>query len=144
MSRERLVLYTDGGSRARGKRYAAAAAILTDGKKVLMSEGWFLGDVTNNAAEYSGLIRGIGLARSVGTGELICISDSQLMIRQLNGEYRVRNKGLKPLFSDVRVLEKEFDMILYVHASREHPMIQRADSLLNEILDRNCGPRRSH
>lgn len=141
MSPERLVLYTDGGSRTRDKRYAAAAAVLTDGKRVLKKEGWFLGDVTNNIAEYIGLIRGMELARSYSPEELICISDSQLMIRQLNGDYRVKNEGLRRLFSRVMELEKDFGLVLYVHSHREHPMIQRADSLLNTILDRKCGSR---
>ncbi len=139
MTFERLVLFSDGGSRRRKISYAAAAALITDGETVVAEKGWFLGDITNNQAEYSGLLRGIDLALELGTRELICISDSQLMIRQLNGDYRVKNKNLKLLFEQVKGREKEFSSVLYIHVPREHEMIQRADELVNKVLDSHMG-----
>jgi ribonuclease HI len=132
---KRLVLYTDGGSRLRGKRYAAAAAVLTDGEQIIEERSRFLGELTNNQAEYHALLIGLDLAHSHGAGELVCISDSQLMVRQLNGEYKVKNAGLRDLFGDVVEKISKFGMCLFVHAPREHPMIQRADQLVNETLD---------
>lgn len=138
--RSRLILHTDGGSRDRGKRYAAAAIVLTDGVKVVEERSWFLGEMTNNQAEYNGLIRGMEIARELGCKDLVCISDSQLMIRQLNNEYRVKKQHLKELYLQAKKLETNFSEVIYAHVTREHPMIQRADELLNTILDKHCGP----
>lgn len=144
MSHRRLVLYTDGGSRLRGKRFAAAAAILHDGERIIQESARILGELTNNQAEYSALIMGIEMALNVGgegVEELICISDSQLMIRQLNGEYKVKNVSLKPLAEMVKELAQGFNLVLYVHTNRDHPMVQRADMLVNRILDEEWSKR---
>ena len=147
MTGQRLVLYTDGGSRARGRRYAAGAAILaeggdtgssgTQGVFIVSEKARYLGDVTNNQAEYLALIMGMEEAEAVrGTGELVCISDSQLMVRQLNGEYRVKDPDLRRLAVRVHELARGFRPVLFVHAGRDHPMLARADRLLNRVLDR--------
>jgi len=132
---QRLVLFTDGGSRLRGKRYAAAAAVLTDGEQIVEESTKYLGEMTNNQAEYQALLIGIKLARKRGTTELVCISDSQLMVRQMNGEYKVKNPGLRVLKRQVDDVADGIGLCLIVHAPREHPMIQRADELVNEVLD---------
>jgi len=133
---KRLVLYTDGGSRGNQSRKkgkgarAAAAAIITDGDSTLKEQGWYLGDLTN-----TGLIRGMEMALDLGAEELVCISDSQLMIRQMTGEYRVKNPGLRKLFGEAKVMQGRFSWVSYVHVGRDHPMITKADSLLNDVLD---------
>ncbi len=130
-----MVLYTDGGCRKNLKREAAAATILTDGKEVIQEDAWYLGDRTNNRAEYAALLCGMKLARQHGTGELVCISDSQLMIKQLRGEYQVKSPKLMRLYHRAKELEVGFDLVIYIHVNREHPMIQRADAMVNRVLD---------
>ncbi len=124
--------------------------VLTDGENILHKEGWYLGSLTNNQAEYTALIHGMEhiIERTKddhgSTGnhslELVCISDSELMIRQMNGQYKVRNPAIKTLFQRVhsladRLLAGKFSLVLFVHAPRDHIMISKADAILNDVLD---------
>lgn len=156
---KRLILFTDGGSRGNQRknrpasRRAAGAMILSDGENILHRQGWYLGPISNNQAEYTALIHGMEyiiegmneLHASAGIRaiELICISDSQLMIRQMNGEYRVRNPDIRSLHNKVRSLADQlrsggFSHVLYVHAPRDHVMISKADKILNDVLDKEA------
>jgi ribonuclease HI len=132
---EELMLYSDGG--ARGNPGAAAIGIViakSDGT-ILYETKKYIGVKTNNQAEYTGLIEGLELAKGYGTRRLKSHLDSELVVKQLKGEYRVRNKGLQPLFQRVRALEQEFDSVTYRHVPRENDKIQIADRLVNEALD---------
>ena len=136
----RVDVHTDGG--ARGNPGPAAAAFViteTDAETVLRQEGHFLGRATNNVAEYSAMIAALRAAEALGAGEVNIFSDSQLMVRQMTGRYRVKNEGLKPLFTEARRLAGQFDRCEYHYIRRESNL--QADALVNQALDleRNVG-----
>ena len=125
--------YTDGASR-HTRNIASAAWILYSPTGLLVSSGGsFLGPATNNVAEYSAVIALLVEAVSLGITSLVVSLDSQLVASQLNGTYRVRHPTLLHLFLRVRLLEREFVMITYLHVSRH--LNTAADELANYILD---------
>jgi ribonuclease HI len=128
-----IVIYTDGG--ARGNPGPAAIGVLLVGEsEKLHSE--FLGTATNNQAEYSALIRALEMAQDASADSLECFSDSELMVNQLNGCYKVKNPELLKLYKRVKDLEKGFKEVSYTHVRRTNPFIKRVDAALNETLDK--------
>ena len=98
-----------------------------------LEAGYFLGPMTNNQAEYTALIRALEAARTMEARKLKLVSDSQLMVRQLNGQYKVKNPGLRPLFNTAIDRLSEFDRWSIRHVMREAN--QRADELANVAMD---------
>jgi ribonuclease HI len=99
----------------------------------LLAEGRYIGESTNNVAEYRGLLLGLQLARSLGATEVEVINDSELVARQIGGQYKVKNASLKPLFDEAMAALRGFD----AWSVRNVPRAQnaRADELVNEALD---------
>ena len=128
------ILHTDGGARG-NPGPAAAGVVLNNSKGELIKEkGDFLGACTNNEAEYRALTFGMALALESGVDELDCYLDSELVVKQLKGLYRVKNSSLSALFIKVKQLETKFKKIAYTHVKRE--LNKQADKIVNEILDR--------
>ena len=98
----KLTLYVDGGARGNPGPAAAGVVLRNEGGTPLLEAGYLLGTLTNNQAEYSALVIGVRAARQAGAKSLTIYSDSELMVKQLRGEYRVKAGGLKPLFEDVQ------------------------------------------
>jgi len=133
------VIYTnsDGGSRGNPGPGAIGVLIREDGK-ILTKYSQFIGRrVTNNMAEYEALIKALQLSLRHTEKEITCFLDSELVVKQLLGEYRVKNEKLLPLFLKVQKLQENFDKITYKHVSREDEFQQIADELLNLELDNN-------
>jgi ribonuclease HI len=127
--------YTDGASRG-NPGPAAGAYILVDGEgKVFEERGWFLGTRTNNEAEYEALIAGLAAAAGHGCRVLSVCSDSELVIRQMQGTYRVRAPGLLPYHARARDMLSRLERVSFRSVPREDPMIRRADLLCNQALD---------
>ena len=128
-----LNLYVDGGSRG-NPGPAAAAAVLTDqAGHVVHQGGYYLGKATNNVAEYQGLIRGLEAARRLGAAQVTVHSDSELLVRQMQGHYRVKAPHLQPLHQQAGELCRQFDSCRIVHVRREQNVL--ADQLVNQALD---------
>jgi ribonuclease HI len=128
-------MHTDGASRG-NPGPGAIAFIITDSKGNLLKEhAQFIGMCTNNIAEYRALIAGLKEAGKISGGEIACFSDSQLMINQMRGEYKVKKGHLKELFDEAKTLERRFRKAEYVNVRRTDPAIQRADMMVNEVLD---------
>ncbi|MEA2110286.1 MAG: ribonuclease HI family protein [Pseudomonadota bacterium] len=128
-----VILYTDGASRG-NPGLAGAGFLILDETSTLLDEGkLFLGERTNNEAEYDALIAGLKLARRSGCQEVEVRADSQLMIRQLTGQYRVKNKRLIPLVLEVKKLAAAFAKVTYHHVPRADNA--RADKLANQAID---------
>jgi len=105
----KVVVHVDGGARGNpGPAAAAAVATAPDGT-ALGERSEFIGEATNNVAEYKAIQLGIELARELGASELELVNDSQLVARQIGGEYKVKNKGLMPLFTETMKALREFD-----------------------------------
>lgn len=129
----KLVVNVDGGARGNPGPAAAAAVAATPDGEVIEQRGERLGTATNNVAEYRGILLGIDLARELGATELELVGDSELVVRQIKGEYKVKDTGLKPLRAEVRDALEDFDEWSIRHVRREDNAA--ADLLVNETLD---------
>jgi len=130
-----LTLHTDGGSRG-NPGPAGVGVVLADAAdgQAVHEAGHFVGHTTNNVAEYTGLIRGLEAAQRLGATKVSVRSDSELMVRQVKGEYRVKAAQLKPLHAEVMQLLGAFDGGWDIgHVRREGN--QRADALANRAMD---------
>lgn len=130
----RLTVHIDGG--ARGNPGPAGAGVVirsADDGKLLHRAGLFLGRTTNNVAEYSGMLAGLEAAARLGAAEVEVVSDSQLMIRQMTGEYRVRNERLKRLHRKACRLAGKFQACTFRHVPRKDNT--QADRLVNRAID---------
>jgi ribonuclease HI len=103
---------------------------------VLSEEGRYIGEATNNVAEYQAVLLGLDLARSVGAREVEVVNDSELVARQIGGQYKVKNIGLRPLWQDTMDALREFDSWSVQNVPRA--LNARADELVNEALDREA------
>jgi len=126
-------LWTDGGARGNPGPAAFAYVLEADDGTVLDARGEAIGVATNNVAEYSALVAGLARAVEAGVRELEVRSDSELMVKQMRGEYRVKNRDLQSLFLDASRAAREIGPVTYVHVRREHNEL--ADRLVNEALD---------
>ena len=138
------MIYTnsDGGSRG-NPGPGAIGVVVREGDTILIRSSKFIGQfTTNNEAEYEALILAMELASSITDEEVTCILDSELVVRQLLGEYRVKNQRLLPLFLKVQKLQENFKKITYVHVSRDNKYQKLADEMVNRELDEK-GYRRS-
>ena len=129
----RARLYTDGAARGNPGPAGAGAVIVNPQGHVVAKVGKYLGENTNNYAEYMGLILGLKRARAMGIKELEVFADSELLVRQLNGEYQVKAENLRPLFEEARQLLAAFPQVLLRHVSREEN--QAADEMSNRAID---------
>lgn len=134
-----LHLFSDGGSRGNPGQ-AAIGVILEDPVRgvVLKEHKECIGVETNNVAEYRALIEGLKMALPFQPNRLICHLDSELVVKQLNGEYRVKMLALKPYFDEIQELVAELPDVVFVHIPREDNY--RADTLVNRALDEQRSP----
>ncbi len=129
----------DGGARGNPGPAAVAAVAATVNGDVLGERSEYIGEATNNVAEYRALLLGLELARELGAGEVELINDSELVSRQIGGEYRVKHAGLKPLFLEAMRTLRGFDAWSVRSVRRAHN--ERADELVNQALDEaRAGP----
>lgn len=129
-----LVIYTDGASR-NNPGNAAIGYLIISGKKELEKGSEYLGVATNNQAEYRALIKALKEARKYNPDKITCYSDSNLMINQLKGDWKVKEPQLKDLHSNIKELEKKFKKVHYKHVRRDNSGIQKCDKQANEALD---------
>jgi len=130
---EQARLYTDGGSRGNPGPSAAAYVICNMADNVVEKTGKYLGNITNNQAEYLGLVTGLERAKELTVSELKVFMDSELVINQMNGFYKVKNADLAPYYQKATELAKSFTKITFTHIPRE--LNKTADTEVNRILD---------
>ncbi|MFQ5429766.1 MAG: ribonuclease HI family protein [Phycisphaerae bacterium] len=128
-----VTIHIDGGARGNPGPAGAGVTIRDEQGACLFEGGFFLGHMTNNAAEYNALIRALQVARTAGATRLQIFSDSELLVRQVNGDYRVKNAGLKVLFNDAAARLRDFEDWRVRHVRREAN--DRADELANQAMD---------
>lgn len=129
----KLILYTDGGARGNPGPAGAGVVLKDSYKKTIKEVGAYLGVCTNNEAEYKALVLGMQAALKKGATELTCYLDSELIVKQLNGEYKVKNPRMKVFYGEVRELEGKIGKVVYRHVKRDKN--KEADALVNEVLD---------
>ncbi|MGZ8629837.1 MAG: ribonuclease HI family protein [Actinomycetota bacterium] len=128
-----MIVACDGASRGNPGPAGAGAQIIDGDGLVLAEVAEGLGEATNNVAEYTAVIRGLERARDLGATDVLLRSDSQLLVNQLTGRYRVKSPHLQPLHRRVRELAAGFDAIEFEHVRRERNT--EADRLANEGVD---------
>ena len=129
----KLVVNVDGGSRGNPGPAAIAAVVQDAGGEVLEERGEQIGRATNNVAEYRALLLGIERAAALGAGELELVGDSELIVKQVKGEYKVKDATMRELHAEVKRALAGFDSWSIRHVRREHNA--EADRLVNEALD---------
>ena len=130
---ESAILWTDGAARGNPGPAGIGVMLKTREGEVLAAERRFLGHTTNNVAEYKALLLGLECALERGVKRLEVRADSELLIRQLLGRYRVKNEGLRPLFQQASELLKRFEAVELLHVRREQNV--EADRLANQGID---------
>lgn len=130
---EAAKVYTDGGSRGNPGDSACAYVICKMDDTVVEKSGYYMGMATNNQAEYYGFKKGLERARDLGINKVSLFSDSQLVVNQMNGIYKVKNQELSPLHQEVQTLAASFEKISFTYVPRELNKI--ADTEVNRILD---------
>ena len=129
----RLIIYTDGAARGNPGPAGAGAVASDESGRVVDEASRFLGKATNNVAEYSALILALERAGELGAREIEIRADSELVVRQMNGEYKIRNEKLRELAGRVARLARGFDEVRYLHVRREQN--RAADRLANRAID---------
>lgn len=127
----------DGGARGNPGPAGVGAVVSAPDGAVLAEEGEYIGEATNNVAEYRAVLLGLRLARELGAREVEVVNDSELVARQISGAYKVKHAGLRPLFVETMAALREFDRWSVRNVRREAN--ERADELVNEALDRALG-----
>ena len=126
-------LFTDGGARGNPGPAAAAFVLQEEDGTVLDARGDAIGVQTNNVAEYTALLNGLRRAVELGVTEVEVVSDSELMVKQMRGEYKIKNAALRELSVEVARLARAVGTVTYTSVRREHNKL--ADQLVNEALD---------
>lgn len=130
---KKFIIHSDGGSRNNPGEAAIGVVIADEQGQTIETISRRLGIATNNQAEYAGVIAGLERAKELGAEEVECVLDSELVVKQLNREYKVKHKDLAPLFLRMHNLSLQFKKVTYRHVRREEN--KEADRLVNEALD---------
>ena len=129
----KVVVHVDGGARGNPGPAAAAAVATDESGDPLAERNEYIGEATNNVAEYRAVLLALALAHELGANEVEVVNDSELVARQIGGEYKVKQQHLKPLHREVMEKLRGFDRWAVRSVRREHNV--RADELVNETLD---------
>lgn len=132
----KIIIFSDGGARGNPGPAGIGAVLYDENKKIVAEISQYLGETTNNQAEYKALIAALKEAKRLKAEELTCYLDSELVVKQLNREYKIKNKDLAPLFLEVYNLSLSFKKISFIHIPREKNTV--ADSLANKAMDKAC------
>jgi len=128
-------IYTDGGARGNPGPAAIGVVVCDSGGVIIKPFGEYIGRATNNEAEYKALIRGLEIAAKYTDGEVVCALDSELVVRQMTGEYKVKEPRMQRLASEANRLAEGFRKIRFVSLPRMTGHLALADRLVNETLD---------
>ena len=137
MAHEKVVVHVDGGARGNPGRAAVAAVASPVGGDVVGERNEYIGEAANNVAEYRAVLLALELAQELGANEVEVVNDSELVARQVQGVYRVKHAGMKPLHRQAMEALKAFDVWSIRSVPREQNA--RADELVNEALDAMAG-----
>ncbi len=132
-TRNDIIAYIDGASRGNPGPAAAGFTLADSAGTQLQAKAFFLGQATNNIAEYTSLIKALEAAKQIGAEQLMVFSDSELLVRQINGQYKVKSEQIRPLFREAVNLLNEFKNWKVRHIARENN--KEADSLVNQALN---------
>ncbi len=132
-NRKKLIAYTDGGSRGNPGPSASGYVIMDEDKQILSEGGEYLGITTNNQAEYQAVKRALEVCIELGASDVDFYIDSQLVVKQMSGEYKIKNRDLWPIHESIKELATQLNSVTYTHVYREDNKL--ADAKVNEVLD---------
>ncbi len=135
----KLITYTDGGSRG-NPGPSASGMIVMDGAKTIAAFGKYLGVTTNNVAEYTAVLLALEKCRELGATEVEMRMDSELVVKQMNGIYKVKHPNLAPIYLKIHNLKTHFKKVTFHHVRREQNAA--ADEQVNKAIDAHLGIRR--
>jgi ribonuclease HI len=141
MPYKKLIIHTDGGARGNPGHAGIGIVIEDQHTKEIYHFKKYIGETTNNQAEYQALLFALEKARDMKADEAACYLDSELVVKQLRGEYRVKDQKLAPLFLKIWNLQQQFRKITFTHIFREKN--KSADTLVNEAIDHYLAGRES-
>ena len=130
-------LFTDGGARGNPGPAAYGYVLEAEDGHVLAAHGEAIGRATNNVAEYRALLAGLAKAVELGLRDVEVVSDSELLVKQMRGEYKIKNEALRSLADEAKRWARRLDRVDYVHVRRAHNEL--ADRLVNDALDATTG-----
>ena len=130
---EQITVYTDGGSRGNPGPAAAGFILAEPNGNQIQAKALFLGQTTNNVAEYTAIVKALEAAKQIGAKRLAVFSDSELLVKQVNGQYKVKSEQIRPLFRQAVNLINEFEDCKVKHITRDKN--QEADELVNQALN---------
>jgi len=136
---KKFIIYSDGGARGNPGPAGIGAVLKNEKGEIVATVSEYIGEATNNIAEYKAIIAAIKKAKELNATELNCYLDSELVVKQLKKEYKVKNQGLAPLYIKIYNLSQSFKKITYTHIRRE--LNKEADALANEAMDKNKNTR---
>jgi ribonuclease HI/pterin-4a-carbinolamine dehydratase len=134
---KKIKLYADGGSRGNPGPSASGYVLYDMDDKILADEGVYLGVTTNNQAEYTALKLGLEAARKLGAREIDCYMDSLLVVNQMRGIFKIKNRDLWPVHDAIKELLPRFKKVTFTHVPREYN--KQADAAVNRALDEHLG-----
>ncbi|MFX1238636.1 MAG: ribonuclease HI family protein [Promethearchaeota archaeon] len=132
---EKYKLFVDGASRGNPGPAAYAFMLLGDKEEILKQGYGYIGNQTNNIAEYTAIINGLKVAKKLTNGTLRVYSDSTLVVKQMNGQYEVKAEHIFKLHTKVKKLVQNFKRVEFTHVKRNHEFIEKCDFLCNKCLD---------
>lgn len=130
---DEIKIFTDGGSRGNPGPSASGYVIMTTNEEIIDEGGEYLGITTNNQAEYQAVKLGLQNAVKFKPDIIHFFIDSELVVKQMNGEYKIKNRDLWPIHSDIKKLAQQFKEVTFTHVRRENNKL--ADAQVNKILD---------
>jgi ribonuclease HI len=133
-----IVAYIDGGARGNPGPAGYGVRVESDHGELIAEFCGFLGSTTNNIAEYNGLLAALRYANANGHRKVQIKSDSELLVKQMRGEYRVKNAGLQPLYQEAQALMRTLERVAFDHVRREQN--KDADRLANQAMDEGTAP----
>jgi ribonuclease HI len=137
--KNQLFIYVDGASRGNPGHASFGICIQDEKGEILKEVSQYIGENTNNVAEYSALKCALEVAQKMGAKKLNIFTDSELVAKQFNGIYKVKHENMQSLMSQIRELEKHFETVIVTHIPRSsHPGNKRADQLANIALDKQA------
>lgn len=131
----KLKIYSDGGARGNPGPAAIGVLICDEKDQELQDHKETIGDTTNNVAEYTAVIVGLEMAKKLGGEEIEYFADSELVVKQLSGLYRVKTPHILTLYQKVKLQIAQFKKVKFTHVPREHARLRYVDKLVNEALD---------
>lgn len=131
----KILTYTDGASRGNPGDAGIGFLIFDDHDEKLFQNFHYIGQTTNNEAEYRALLAALDQAYEISHGDVECYLDSELVVRQLNGKYAVKSEKMAQFYNEVLERASKFSSVVFKHVSREHPRLKMADRLANKGID---------